>query len=213
MNRKCVGMLHGQYLVGEEFIKTFSTAQSLSVFISSQTESLILKDFFNENKCFKTSNQKFLNIMDKLRLLGLKVSINNDVINTTWQNYILNENLAENFEIYEKISFKGVIYTTYLSSNKKCDYCIRNKENKFGLIRCFITNNQNVYVIVKKLTFFYSPFNYNYKNTIFPSKISLTHETDEFFVDKIDNIEKIVFIKLNETACYISLFRSSHLFS
>ena len=214
MNRKCVGMIHGQDLIGEEFIKIFTTAQSLSVYISTQSYPLSLKDFFSENRCFKTSNQKYLNTLEKLRPLGAKVTLSDKNVIEQWQTYRQSEQLFENYEIYDKISYKGIIYTNYLTnSTKKCDSCIRNRQNKFGLIRCFVVQSQEVYIIAKKLTFIHTPYTYTHKNKKFLSKMSITHETNDFFIEKIDNLEKVALIKIDDNSCYVSIFRSSHLFN
>ena len=210
INRKCVGMIHGQDLVGEEFIKSFTTAQSLSVYISSQAYPLKLKEFFNENRCFKTSNQKSLNA-EKIRPLGAKVTLTDKNVLEQWQAY---DKSNDPFEIYEKMCFNGIMYTNYLTNlSKKCDFCIRNKQNKFGLIRCFIKQSGHIYIVAKKLTFIYSPYNYVHNKKKFLSKMSLIHESNDFFVEKIEQIEKVAYIKIDDNSCYVSLFKSSHLFN
>jgi hypothetical protein len=212
LNRKLIGLINGNDLIGEEFIKVFTVGQVLSCHISNNNHNAIIREFFNDHKFFKTSNLKNINKTNNdIKILDKKIDDKLQILDIIRRlGYAL---LTENEEIYSKISFKGIIYSNLKSVNKMCDFCIRNKRNFFGLIVCFFKRNNKFYLLAKKVSIQFSASVFEYQRMFLESKMFACMETDEFFVEEITNIEKICLIKIDNQNYYASTFKMSHLFN
>jgi hypothetical protein len=217
LNRKLINLIKGNDLVGEEFIKVFTVGQVLSTYISNEKMNTPVREFYEKFKCFKTSNRKNNNNkLEKNILIKLDKQIicNDSVVLEAW-NKFQGTSILESIETHKKISFNGILYSSISSSNKRCDFCVRNKKNNFGLIVCFIIFGSDVFVICKRLISLYSPFNVLLKqsNIQIASKIVICDESEQLFVEHLSNIEKVCFVKIDKEHCYVSSFKTSHLFN
>jgi hypothetical protein len=133
------------------------------------------------------------------------------------KNFILSyydETNIDSFKLCYKFSFKGILYTSLSSDTKRCDYCIKTRDNNFyGLIEYFLYNESKVYVVCKKLVKLLAPF-FDPENSEVKSKSILCNLTERQFVTTIDKLVKVFFIKVsdNNNNAYISSFSISHLF-
>jgi hypothetical protein len=204
--------IKGKDLIGEEFYNNFSIAQILMSFIHSQNTESVVYSFYEANKIFRSCNLKKDIINANYKPLTKILKCHEASLINIWNNF-KNTNY-EFIEIYEKFSYKENIYTSYLSENSRGDFCFRNNRNQFGLIRCFILDEEKqLFIIAKKLSVLYSPYSSHlYGNASISSRISCVQEIDEFFIEKIENIEKISLIKFSESSYYVSTFKMSHLF-
>jgi hypothetical protein len=211
LNRKLIGLINGNDLIGEEFIKVFTVGQVLNSYISNNNHNSTICEFFDKHKCFKTSYLKNINkhnnevkILDKkldnqLQLIGIIRHLRNDL-------------LIEQHELFSKVSYKGVLFSNLQNIKKMCDFCVRTKKNFFGLIVCFIQKNNRFYLVAKKLSLLFAASFFEYQRMFLDSKMFSCLETDEHYVEEMNNIEKICFIKIYNENYYVSTFKLSHFF-
>lgn len=212
LNRKFMRFIHGKDLIGEEFIKIFSTAQATSSAVLLNHNNLELHEYSKKNLNFQTSNRKKLYLNDNsYTFLSSKTILKN--INVFKAFFLFfNENISE-LTVYTRLKFKGHLYTSYNNDQgKHCDSCFISNSGQYGHIQFFFERQSKVYVISKKISSFYNPF----FCPSFPNKkslLSICRTTEELFIEAIDSIKKIIFIKnLDQSDCFVSKFRSAHLF-
>ena len=212
LNRKFMSFIHGKDLIGEEFIKIFNTAQCLSKVESNKIFNSQIHTFLEQNPCFLTSNRKRLHINNnRYKILSSKV-LHNDPNHIKIINEHLNQNLAE-LCVFNKILYNGILYTHFENKTKHNDSCFVTKSDiKYGLIVYMTELNNKVYIIAQKIVNAYNPF-YCEKYPDYKSKTFICHITDEYFVVDIEDIEKDVLLKVNEIECFLSTFKTSHLFT
>lgn len=212
LNRKFMQLIHGKDLIGEEFIKVFTAAQSLSVLTAFQPTNIDLSEFIKSNLDFKTSNKK--NLFTNQQTIKI---LSNSVLNSasfflqTYSKYFQEEVTA--IKSFTKINFKGHIYHSYKEYQRKHnDACVISHDGKIGLIDCFFEKNSKMFLLAKTIFCAYNPF----FCSSYPSKKSLTsicHISEEYFIENIENVNKLVLLQTNNTIdCFISTFRCSHLF-
>jgi len=112
----------------------------------------------------------------------------------------------------KKIVYNGIIFTSESIKTKRSDSSFISKDNRIGLIQTFVIYKKTVYVIAKKIVKMMNAF----KSTSCPqieSNLFVCDISEQLFVEKIDNIKKIVLINIKRQNCFVSLFNSSHLFS
>ena len=205
LNRVIVRSIKGKDLIGEEFIKLYSTVQLLSKIEPSSQE---LKDFLQEHSIFKTSNRKNqAKIGKEINFLSQKLISNIDYLNI--YNALTNKNLVQ-IDSLNRLQYKGHIYTASSENTKFCDSCFMNSDVAFGLIKTFLYDKLNVYVLAKKMSVV---FNFNSENHSVKSNLFMCHVTDDFILAKIEDIKKCALIFISDTECYLSKFPISHLFT
>ena len=209
MNRKVCGIIHGRDLIGEEFVKVFSTGQSLAKFISNCKEETKLNEFIKKTIIFKTSNRKKSNKHKTLKVLD-KIVVTND--ETLLSLYKRHTKLVKNeLKICEKILYSDHLYTSYNENTKRCDSCFVTKSERLGLIKHIIIDDNKVYVVAQILCKLFCPFYcVNYPET--RTSTFLCDISTDYFVEDIDNIDKAVLINLKDN-CYVSTYSISHLFN
>jgi hypothetical protein len=214
MNRKLMGFIHGKDLIGEELIKIFSTAQILSRFANSENmKNHKLREFINERLKFKSANIK----RQADRNSGIKITDKIEQMNDTqhlevFRKFLCLRNIAP-INVCHRIIFNGIAYTSIRTKTKRNDSCfINEKTNKIGAIECFVVFESTVYIIAKKIVVLFKAVELNCYPKI-ESKLCVCYVSDQIFVEKIENIKKIVLIDISNSNCFVSLFRSSHLFN
>ena len=152
LNRKCIGVIHGRDLMGEELIKMFSLIQSLSSTVREFDKNSELNDFINKNMLFKTSNKKRLKKAKDQMVVKIisKSEILDDLIimEAIQKKFGV---IPEEIKVYKKIDLNGVIYTSSKLNTKYCDSCFTTIEGGFGNIEYFFNYNDKFFVAAKKI--------------------------------------------------------------
>ncbi len=212
LNRKLMRFLKGHDLIGEELIKIYTTAQILSTF-SNNVLNTKLKEYIKSKLIFKSSNIKKRGEKSKTIIKNTEISFNQSYTKA-FQFYIkkFDSVIINNLKTCNRIIYNGIIFTSESIKTKRSDSCFINKEKKIGLIQSFVIFNNTVYVIAKKIVRLMNAFN----STSCPqieSNLFVCDISEQLFVDKIENIKKVVLINISKENCFVSLFNSSHLFS
>ncbi|CAF1104192.1 unnamed protein product [Brachionus calyciflorus] len=136
LNRKIKILIKGNDLVGDEFIKLFSTAQVL--------ENLTKDEIDLDDKCQKKYSKIFKVIEN--------ISISNAIFNLVGKKIFL-VNLV-NIVYYNK-----EVYQTKYSSGRFSDCCIKLKENDmYGFIDKIIIEENECFLECQRITNVYCPF-------------------------------------------------------
>ena len=195
-----------------ELIKIFTTAQILSSFSNSVLNARI-KDYIKNKLIFKSSNLK--NKSDKTKTIIKHTEITfNELYTKAFEYYIkkIDSVKIDQLTTCKKIVYNGIIFTSESIKTKRSDSSFISKDNRIGLIQTFVIYKKTVYVIAKKIVKMMNAF----KSTSCPqieSNLFVCDISEQLFVEKIDNIKKIVLINITRQNCFVSLFNSSHLFS
>ncbi len=173
LNRKCIGVIHGRDLMGEEFKKMFSVIQSLSATVSNFNKNSALFDFIKKNMLFKTSNRKKISGAKEKHVVKIisKSEIFNDLDITNAIKKKFNINFQE-LKVYKKIDLNGIIYTSLKADTKYCDSCFTTSEGGFGNIEYFFIHDDKFYVVAKQIVRLLNPF---YCNELPHLKASLSY--------------------------------------
>lgn len=212
LNRKFMRFIHGKDLIGEEFIKVFSTAQTLTAMTSMQRNKTEIFEFIQENLDFQTSNRKKLHASDNsFKFLSASTSSLEPSILRAYFSYF-KETVSE-VTVFTKLKYKGHFYNAGDNSQgKHDDSCFLTKSGQLGIIKFMFEKEGVVYAIGKKIVTSFNPFfcaQYPQRK----SMVSICRKSEEIFIEQIDSIEKMVFIQFNDGCdCFISTFKSSHLF-
>ena len=207
-NRGIISFIHGQDLVGDEFLKVFSIAQALKIYVETYVTNPIVKEFLRKYVDIKSSNDK-----SRLNIVSFKLSKLFSPKNTKYKSLINDSKLLfKNIKFTNRILINGVIYTDRKNKSRFCDYCIQANNGEFGFIwKILVTNENKVYFLLKKivklLDCFYYPKYEKYKSKTFLCCIS-----HDYFIATIDSVKKVSFIKINEELNFISTFDMRHLF-
>jgi hypothetical protein len=209
LNRKVYSLIFGKDLMGEEFVSLFSAAQALSFFGSRvQFKSEALRDYFNSTFDIKTSNRKNVRSNEGLILKCDILMENNDTFVRLLAEHDIH--IIGELPTIERCYFNGICYTdARKESGKFADFCVFDKvSRKHGLIVKLVYHNKKVSSISKQYLHILPIEIHGVK-----SKTFLCTETDNYFVSSIEDLEKCLFVKYNESISFISSFRTSHLFS
>jgi len=212
LNRKLMRFLHGHDLIGEELIKIFTTAQILSSFSNSVLNNRI-RDYIKNKLIFKSSNLKNKSDKNKTIIKNTEITLN-ELYSQAFEYYIkkIDSVKIDQLTTCKKIVYNGIIFTSESIKTKRSDSSFISKDNRIGLIQTFVIYKKTVYVIAKKIVKMMNAF----KSTSCPqieSNLFVCDISEQLFVEKIDNIKKIVLINISRQNCFVSLFNSSHLFS
>jgi hypothetical protein len=212
LNRKLTTYIKGYDLIGEEFLKLFSAVQRLA-----STDKILNKEFREfivSKNPFKTSNKKNLSKLNKnikcsakCILDASKLELINNVLGTCEREY------------YSKCTFHGIVYESFSNrmSKRFCDACITTRSGKIGLIVCFISQLDQILVLIKHLVVINRSF-YE-KHPFIQSSLNDCLLSNQFSIVDIKEISKIVLIHIKadeadkEDKYYTSNFDSSHLFT
>ena len=117
-------------------------------------------------------------------------------------------------EIFKKVKFQGVIYDKFDSKTKRSNFCFHTKDLKkrIGLIEYIFFDDSIPYIMAKKVVSFFNPF-FSTKCPELKSHLSICHVKNEYFIEKLDNIKKSVFIECKPGDQFVSEFCTGHLFS
>ncbi len=155
LNRKLVGFIHGYDLIGEELIKIFSTAQILSGY-SNSISNTHLQEFIGKKLLFKTSNRKRFNSKPEIYPVDKPSNILNHHYAQLVENYT--NKTIDRLITCEKISYNGILFTSLKNLTKRCESAFVNKKNQFGLIERFVLYDNTVYVVAKRLVSIFNAY-------------------------------------------------------
>lgn len=120
------------------------------------------------------------------------------------------ENETELFTI-DRVTVNGVLYTDVSNNSKNCDSYIHHK-NDYGSIEKIIINKDCIYFVCTRQIRLLSSFHYA-KFPSVRSKIFTATRTEQTFICKIENVEKICFMHINDAnIIFLCDFNISHLF-
>jgi len=204
-NRKLTNMIKGRDLVGDEFFKLFKGFQQVCNQVGL-VKNAAVSERLEKMNLIRSSN--FKNINKGLRVYDLRESKLNDDYCSLLVQYF---GSLKKTEIARKIVLNGQKYTTCANSSKFCDYRIKTKNGRYGLIQLIIKVDDAYYVIVKKivrmLNSFYSVNFPNLKSNFFLSSIS-----QELFIEQFQNVQKAALIKISDDLTFVTDLNISHLF-
>ena len=214
LNRKFERLIKGKDLIGEEFIKIFTAVQSLNSIKLYKPNNTKLYEFINEHleQAIKkrTSNKKNLFGADvSHKILSSLMTIKNRLILKAYVLYFkkpVNELIA-----FTKLKYHGHLYTSFNEKSRQNDAAFITSKGQYGLINFLIEEENTIYVIAQKISNVFNPF----FCSLYPERkscLSICHITDEYFIEKIDEIKKVFLMNISGGDCFISKFRSSHLF-
>jgi len=214
LNRKCIGVIHGRDLIGEELIKMFRLIQCLASTVSTFERESKLIDFIKKQLMFKTSNRKRINLPNAkivVKLLSKKEILDEpNILNTIHKKIHFQ---LEDIFVFTKIDVNGIIYTSSKFDTKYCDSCFYTTDGIFGNIEYFFNHNDKFYVIAKQINRLYNPFYWNEESPQQKASISYCCVTNNIIVEEIINLKKCALIKIDENKFFISTFNTSHLFN
>jgi hypothetical protein len=209
LNRKIASMIFGKDLMGEEFIKLYSSAQALSFFNSRvKFTNDSLNEFFTKTFFIKTSNRKKFGSSE-----GLVIKCDTSSETNNFFSQLLIENgffVSGQLKTLGPCYFNGICYTDTRNSSRFADFCVFDtKKKKYGLIQRLVVYEKNVLTINQQIL---DCLPIQIRPGI-KSKTLTCRKITSYFVSSIENLEKCFFFDYNETICFISTFRTSHLFS
>jgi hypothetical protein len=209
LNRKFLMLIKGNDLIGEEFIKLFSIAKALNIY-SSELNNSKFKEFISKHSALKTSNFKKVDRSED-SFIGKTIIINDREVSNLLKDF--DGSYIEDLAVSYIASFKEVKYTTTSDMTRFCDYCIKVKNvEDYGFIKYFIKKDYCIFVFCQKIVKIHEPFYYDSRFKNYKSKLFICDITEEYFITKINFIEKVCFMKINDLS-FISTFRGGHLFS
>ncbi len=212
MNRKLLRIKHGNDLIGEEIFKIFSGIQVLSSYLNDTTNKKLVK-YVKSRDLFKSSNKKNNFSSDEEIIIVKKPmqSQSNEYLNV-FSHYI--RNAVNEISISHQASYNQIPYSScHYKQTKRSDSCFISKiDEKVGLIECFVYHNDTVYVIAKEIISLFSSF-YSPSCPEIRSKMLYCYVSEQLFVEQLKNITKTAYVQSSNNNCFVSLFKSSHLFS
>lgn len=171
-----------------------------------------VKQYIKTRNLFKTSNKK-RNIHSEQDLVLIKkveISTKKEYLQV-FSDFIRTQ--ATQISICHRLVYNEIPYSSQYIITKRCDACFISKTNEMiGLIECFVIYNNTVYVIAKRLVSLFNSF-YTPLCPEIKSSMLFCYISDQLFIQEIRNIKKTVFVHISEENCFVSLFKSSHLFS
>ena len=212
INRKILRFLHGRDLIGEEFIKHFTIYQALENFRNNFVKNEKLAEFLDMHTKFKSSNKKKnqSNSGLKYNKLAFKPFIPCKSINSL----LLENELVDkenNYFTIDRVTFNGFVYTDVSNNSKNCDSYILNNSN-YGCIEKIIIFQESAYFVCNRLIRLLPSF-HSEKFPSVKSYIFSASSTEEKFICKIDNANKICFMNINDSnIIFLCDLNISHLF-
>ena len=180
-------------------------------FYSFKNNNEVLKQYFAEHNILKSSNKKFL--VDKKGVFKPLGEIHEGSLEV--QNQIIGDfpGAILPLKCCYRLLFDGIVYTTTKSNTKNWDFCMKTigVKESYGFIELFVFNNDNVYVILRKVTNLLSSF-FDPEYPELKSQIFLCNLTKRTFTARIEKLSKVFLIDVGNNRMYISTFSISHLF-
>ena len=210
MNRDLMSLIKGRDLMGDEFIKLFSTKQILCCFFSLNKEqfSESLTDFLNKYKVFSLDDNKkksFFRLKNKWDFLKHRSLLEK------YKNKF-NFNFDSDFFLLEIINFKNIVFKAYNNNRKFNDSVVSTlNNNDFGLIENLFLHDSRVYCLCKRLIILNNPF-FNLKFEFLKSNNMICHLSNLYFIEEVSNLKTVFFANLNEQVFIVSLFNMAHLY-
>ena len=164
-----------------------------------------IKEFIASHLSFKSSNKKRIEKHQRTIVFGKSEECLKEYS-------IVIQSFNNISTIYSKVHFKGIYYCSYLIETKRCDSCFISSSGQSGLIEKFIQNDEKLFVLAKKIIEYDSPF-LSPKYPELRSQLCICMVTNEYFVEKIENIKKTFLIKIAENRYFLSYFNIGHLFN
>jgi hypothetical protein len=198
LNRKVLRFHgHGHDLIGEEFIKIFSTIQCMNVFIAQTSHNNSVIEFIRKKMNIKTSNHKEV-LSESGPTIEFKIAskikiLENDQCVDVFGKYTNKKFKA--LDVAALVFINGIRYDTINSTTKHSDAGIQADSNRYGIIQHFIIFEDKLYVIAKYVHKLYCPFYYTLEPNL-KSKMFIAYMADDFFVSDVRNIKKVAMMKL-----------------
>ncbi|CAF0762929.1 unnamed protein product, partial [Brachionus calyciflorus] len=188
INRKITGLIKGQNLIGEEFIKLYNACQHLASLVQLSHENTKLEEFIKKHSLIKTSNSKNSDREESIKTSKIKMKIESTFITT-----LLNEtygHFIENLEISQSIYYKDILYTTKYHEGKFGNFSIYDHVNKkYGIIWNIIIAQDEIFLFCNEISFLHCPF----FDPLFTEISSQTFKaTYEVFIIESKNMENKV---------------------
>ncbi len=196
--------------MGEEFFKLFCLQQALITFVKKYSiENEQLRDFITRNSIVRTSNRKNRRNSESLFKSSCR-------INDLTDNFLLKKFVDENelfFDFFEKINYKGTIFSKITSGKQKFDNSCFYSEKGYGKIQLIFIKDSKPYAVCNRIS--------KLTNYFFNKKFPSVHHScffchvcpDEFFVTPLQNCKKVFLIQISKQKTYLNHFKSSHLFT
>jgi hypothetical protein len=206
--------LHGQDLIGEEILKSFSAIQALKKFLSNSTiENKEMQKFIDMFSKFKTSNSRGVSANPGLVCILKTEFYFSEQTEICELIRAYDGTILENCFSTDKLKFNNIKYRTEIVLGRFNDSCIKVKNsNLYGIVKTFVIYNNNVYCVMRRIKNVRSPFNMiatkhtNSNEVKSSSFVSL--ETEELFVEKIQNIRKVFFLSVETASTKQNCFNS-----
>ena len=215
-NHLFLQIVKGKDLIGDEFIKLFSTIQLLNnVIFNIEFRDQKLFEFVKKNFRNKTSN-------NKCEYNEKKILSFTEKILTTEENIILPKiiqdlnfvNIGDNpLKCFNKVKINRSCFKIISQKNKFEDSGVMSRLNgEFGIIEFIAEINSEIILICKKFVFLHSPFFDNEFPEI-RSNYFLACSSNEYFSLKINDAQKIFYYESTKNLYFFSSTQIGHLFS
>lgn len=214
LNRKINSFIKGFDLVGEEFIKIFTLSQNLTRISQFYKDDDEFKSFIDKYCKIKSSNRKVISYSGVRYTQSPEICKDKNIIEIIKEYNIL-EIIDNTIFVRYRLIYNNNIFTSYIEKyikNRFGNYCILDKmSNKYGLILKFISINERVYVLCKKLVFLHNPF-YVIDYQDLKSKLFIASLSNQIFVTEIQYLSQIFFHNYKNNIFFLSLLNTNHLF-
>ena len=212
LNRKLINLVKGKDLIGEEFIKNFSTLQSLGTYLNNTSSLSETIEYAKSNFVIKTSNKKCLYRNSNTFKINHRFDVRQIENKISKISSFFNREININ-EAFNSILLNEIRYNSKTFSTKFSDCFIKTNDNRYGYIEFFFMENNEIYVFAK-LLLHYEKFCVTNFEEIDP-KMSLFSETNEgFFISNIKTVKKVFGTHMFSCKNFyiISSMEVSHLF-
>lgn len=210
LNRKIVRMINGTDLIGEEFLKTFSTLQTLGSFLNNSKNNNDIINYARDNYIIRTSNKKCINkFKKKIKIIDCKQSSKIETnMDSIKQHFKRDVNISMVSILFNQ---NGVRFNGLDSITKFNDGYFKTSSDKLGCIDFFFVEDNEIYVYAKSI-FRLASFKVDqYESNMCLCCVSKSNN----FITKLNEIDKVFGLSFIETKnmVYISTTKTSHLFS
>ena len=193
LNRSITLLINGKDLIGEEFYKLFTIAQSLSYFIGQykfQNQALI--KFIEKHQVIKSSNIKKI-AGNQIKVSCSIVQENNPEISNLIQD--LTSEILKNLPTISRCYYGNILFTDETNPSKFCDSFVKEKDSEtYGSIKRLVYSKDKIFVVIQKYIFFNDLF-CNQKYPEVKSRGFICKSSSVLFLRNINSLEKGFFLQ------------------
>ncbi|CAF1024132.1 unnamed protein product, partial [Brachionus calyciflorus] len=211
VNRKVMRLVNGKNLMGDEFVKIFNITQKMVNTLDTVPEDDIFYKFLNSTPIIKSSNYKKMKSLEGARFNKKFFFAKNEHI----CQLILDDFgiITENLKIFSYLKFNGILYTDQFYQSKFGNFAIYDFERlRYGLITALIEVDTRVFLYIQEIIPLYRPYFFESEDYI-KSDLQICSVSNNYFVTKIESVNKILFAQVSETMIFISKFKTNHIFN